>query len=89
MPRPAIVCIHAVAGTLALATILAFWTAAFASEFLLSPSGSVAVRTAVLYVLPILVLSPTAPGGNGFRLTGRSGATGRAYQAAPHDGGGR
>lgn len=72
MPRHVLVRIHAIAGTLALATILAFWTAAFASGFMLSADGAMLVRTAILSALPVLVLALAATGGSGFRLAGRS-----------------
>ena len=72
MPRSALVMLHAASGAVALVTICAFWLSALAVEIVLAPAGTVAVRTAILYALPVLVVALAIMGGSGARLAGRS-----------------
>jgi hypothetical protein len=74
MPRSTLVTLHAASGAVTLVTICAFWLSAFAAELVLTPAGVVAVRTAILYALPVLVAALAVTGGSGARLAGRSKA---------------
>ena len=74
MPRSTLVTLHAASGAVALVTISAFWLSALAAEFILVPPGVVAVRTAILYALPVLVVALAITGSSGARLAGRSKA---------------
>lgn len=74
MPRSTLVTLHAASGAVALVTICAFWLSALAAELVLAPAGVVAVRTAILYALPVLVAALAVTGGSGARLAGRSKA---------------
>ena len=74
MPRSALVALHAASGAVALLTITVFWTSALAADLALGPVELVAVRTAILYALPLLVLALAVTGGSGAHLAGRSKA---------------
>ena len=74
MRRSSLITLHAASGSVALLTISTFWTAALLSELALGPSGIAAVRTAILYALPVLVAALAVAGGSGGRLAGRSAA---------------
>ncbi|MFC9665222.1 hypothetical protein ACFVJ5_33770 [Nocardia sp. NPDC127606] len=64
--------IHPVAGTIGLLTILTFWTSTVVSELSGSKDAIIAVKQAIPWALPILVLALAATGGTGFRLAGDS-----------------
>lgn len=72
MPRSSLVKLHALAGTAGLVTICVFWASALTAELFLSTAGIVAVRTTILYALPILILALVVTGGSGTKLAGRS-----------------
>ncbi|KIT15320.1 hypothetical protein [Jannaschia aquimarina] len=74
MKRSSLVILHAVAGSVALLTVFTFWTSAVVAELAFGHSGIAAVRTGILYALPILVVALAAAGGSGSRLAGRSAA---------------
>lgn len=74
MSRTTLVMLHGVAGAVALFTIATFWSSALTAELVLSSAGVVAVRTAILYALPILVIAMITAGASGARLAGRSKA---------------
>ena len=74
MSRTTLVAIHGIAGAAALLTIMSFWISALAAELILTTAGVVAVRTAILYAVPVLVISMIAAGASGARLAGRSRA---------------
>nr|WP_210272810.1 hypothetical protein [Chthonobacter rhizosphaerae] len=63
---------HPVAGALALLTILAFWTATVVSELSGDPAAVLAVKTAILQGLVVLVPAMAAVGITGMRLGGRA-----------------
>ncbi|MFZ2102619.1 MAG: hypothetical protein WAU86_18845 [Oricola sp.] len=60
--------IHAIAGAIALATILSFWISTVVSELFGSAAQVAAVKTFVLYGLGVLIPAMAAAGGTGFRL---------------------
>ncbi len=64
--------VHPVAGVVALATILAFWTSTLISELFCDAAAVLAVKTAILYGLAVLIPAMAVVGGTGFRLGGRS-----------------
>ncbi|WOI58345.1 hypothetical protein [Palleronia sp. LCG004] len=74
MPRTALVALHGIAGAAALLIIGTFWVSALTAELALTTAGIVAVRTAVLYAVPTLVIAMIATGASGARLAGRSSA---------------
>ena len=74
MSRTTFVALHGAAGAAALLTISTFWVSALTAELVLSSAGVVAVRTAILYALPVLVIAMIATGASGTRLAGRSKA---------------
>ncbi|NDV01585.1 hypothetical protein [Pseudoroseicyclus tamaricis] len=74
MPRSRLVTLHAVSSSIALLTILSFWLSATIAELFLGHDGIVSVRTAILFVLPVLVIALAGAGASGFRLAGRSRA---------------
>ncbi|MEV6219507.1 hypothetical protein [Nocardia sp. NPDC051833] len=64
--------IHPIAGTIGLLTILTFWTSTVVTELSGSKDAIIAVKQAIPWALPILVLALAATGGTGFRLGGTS-----------------
>ena len=64
--------IHPIAGALALALILAFWLSTAISELLLGHGAVLAVKTAILYAMALLIPAMATVGATGFRLGGRS-----------------
>lgn len=72
-PRAAIRAIHPVAGAVALATILAFWSATLLSELFCDHAAVLMVKTAILYGLAVLIPALATTGASGMRLAGRSG----------------
>lgn len=66
--------VHAVAGTGALVLVTVFWLSTVVSEVSGSVAAVVAVKTAILYGLPLMVVLMAAAGGTGFALAG--GASG-------------
>ncbi|MFC9475988.1 hypothetical protein ACFTS5_27705 [Nocardia sp. NPDC056952] len=64
--------IHPVAGAVGLLTVLTFWTSTVVSELSGSTAAIVAVKLAIPWALPILVLALAITGGTGFRLAGKS-----------------
>ncbi|MFE1596710.1 hypothetical protein [Nocardia sp. NPDC058705] len=64
--------IHPIAGTVGLLTVLTFWTSTVLSELSGSKAAIVAVKQAIPWGLPILVLALAITGGTGFRLAGDS-----------------
>ena len=74
MSRTNLVVLHGVAGAVALLTIATFWLSALTAELVLSTAGVVAVRTAILYAVPMLLVAMIAAGASGTRLAGRSKA---------------
>ncbi|WP_028957757.1 hypothetical protein [Sulfitobacter sp. 20_GPM-1509m] len=74
MSRTNLIALHGVAGAAALLTIVTFWVSALTAELALSTAGVVAVRTAILYAVPVLVIAMIAAGASGARLAGRSKA---------------
>lgn len=60
--------IHPVAGALALATIVAFWTGTAAVELLGTAEAVAAVKRAILWGLIVLIPAIAAAGATGFRL---------------------
>ena len=75
MSRTTLVALHGAAGAAALLTISTFWVSALTAELALSSAGVVAVRTAILYALPILVIAMIIAGASGAHLAGRSKAS--------------
>lgn len=66
--------LHAVAGTVALATILVFWLSTVVSEAVGSTATVVAVKTLIPWGFLILIPAIATTGGSGFRLArGRTG----------------
>lgn len=63
---------HKIAGVTGMALIATFWTATAVSEIFLTHAEIIWVKTAILYALPLLVLSLAAAGGSGARLAGPS-----------------
>lgn len=74
MSRRILIVLHGVAGAVALLTIATFWLSAVSAELVLSAASVVAVRTAILYAVPVLVIAMIAAGASGARLAGRSKA---------------
>ena len=74
MSRTTLVALHGISGAAALLTIATFWVSALTAELVLATPGVVAVRTAILYALPVLVIAMMAAGATGTRLAGRSKA---------------
>jgi Na+/H+ antiporter NhaA len=65
---------HALAGAVALLTILAFWMSTVVAELLFSEKAVAEVKTAILYGMFLLVPALAATGGSGFSLAaGRGG----------------
>ena len=64
--------VHPIAGSLALLTMLAFWTSTVAVELLGSTDDIVAVKHAIMWGLLVLVPAIAATGGTGFVRAGRS-----------------
>ncbi|MCR8547915.1 hypothetical protein M4578_08750 [Salipiger sp. P9] len=74
MSRSRLVLIHGASGAAALAIVASFWSLALYAEFLASSGAVIAIRQAILYVLPFLVLAMAAAGASGARLAGGSKA---------------
>ena len=64
--------VHPIAGSLALLTMLAFWTSTVAVELLGSTDDIAAVKDAIMWGLLVLVPAIAATGGTGFVRAGRS-----------------
>lgn len=64
--------VHPVAGSVALLTMLAFWTSTVAVELVGSTDDIVAVKHAIMWGLLVLVPAIAATGGTGFLRAGRS-----------------
>ncbi len=64
--------VHPVAGTLALLTMLSFWTSTVAVELFGSTEDIAAVKHAIMWGLLVLVPAIAATGGTGFLRAGRS-----------------
>lgn len=64
--------IHPVAGVIGLLTILTFWTSTVLTELFGSEAAVRAVKLAIPWGLPVLVLALVVTGGSGFRLAGGS-----------------
>lgn len=65
---------HAVAGAIALFTILSFWSATLIAELFLSPDAVTAVKRAIVYGLLILIPALAMAGATGLSLAkSRSG----------------
>ncbi|MEN4919122.1 hypothetical protein ABE485_10640 [Achromobacter spanius] len=67
--------LHAIAGTVALLCIAAFWTSTLASELFLSQSAVVAVKNGILTAMWVLIPAMAMTGASGFSLA--AGRTGR------------
>ena len=74
MSRSRLVTFHAVASSIALMTISAFWLSALSAELFLDHTGVVSVRRAILLALPVLIAALAGAGASGARLAGRSRA---------------
>lgn len=61
--------IHAVAGTLALVLVAAFWWSSLVSELFLSAEAVVAVKRAIVYGIVFLIPMLMVAGGSGFALS--------------------
>ena len=72
MSRTTLVALHGISGAAALLTIATFWVSALTAELALATPGVVAVRTAILYALPVLVIAMMAAGATGTRQIGRA-----------------
>lgn len=68
--RIAIRTLHAIAGSVALVTILLFQTATLTSEIIGDPALIASVKSAIATGLLVLVPALAATGGSGFRLSG-------------------
>ena len=66
--------IHLVAGLLAFALIVTFWTSTVVSELFLGVAAVAAVKQAILWGMLLLIPAMAAVGGTGFRLGGKSKA---------------
>ncbi|MFG1429864.1 hypothetical protein V5F44_02220 [Xanthobacter sp. V2C-8] len=66
--------IHPVAGGIALATILLFWTSTVAAEAFGDGALVARVKTAILWGMLVLVPAMATVGATGFRLAGRAQA---------------
>ncbi len=64
--------VHPIAGSLALLTMLAFWTSTVAVELVGSTDDIAAVKDAIMWGLLVLVPAIAATGGTGFVRAGRS-----------------
>ncbi len=71
--RP-LLAVHLSAGLAAMSLIAAFWTATVVSEASRDVAMIVAVKTAILYAMPILVAAMALTGLSGARLAGSSRA---------------
>ena len=74
MPRSRLIALHAGASAIALLAICAFWLSALVAEFVTDHAGTVSIRMAIFYALPVLVIALSAAGASGSKLAGRSGA---------------
>ncbi|MCC7347691.1 MAG: hypothetical protein IT538_09875 [Variibacter sp.] len=63
--------LHPVAGLIGLACIATFWTATVAVEVFGGPAATLAVKTAILWGLLVLIPAMATVGATGFRLAGR------------------
>ena len=66
--------VHLVAGILAFALIVTFWTSTVVSEAFGSAAMVAAVKEAILWGMLLLIPAMAAVGGTGFRLGGKSTA---------------
>lgn len=66
--------LHPLAGGLALATIVAFWTSTVAAEAFGDGAAVAWVKTAILWGMAVLVPAMATAGATGFRLAGRAQA---------------
>ncbi|MFE6923871.1 hypothetical protein ACFVAV_22790 [Nocardia sp. NPDC057663] len=64
--------IHPIAGAIGLLTILTFWTSTVLTELFGSEAAVRAVKLAIPWGLPVLVLALAVTGASGFRLAGGS-----------------
>lgn len=62
--------IHAIAGTLALITLVTFWTSSIFVEIFGSTQNIASIKTGILYGLIILIPTLMITGGSGFFLAG-------------------
>lgn len=60
--------LHPLAGALAMATILTFWLSSAFSELFASLETVASVKRAILWAMPVLILSLMLTGASGFRL---------------------
>lgn len=74
MKRPQKKKLHAIAGAIALMTLVTFWTSTMISELFLDHEAVVFVKTAILYAMTLLIPAMAAAGGTGASLTGKSKA---------------
>ena len=83
--RPMINKIHPIAGAVALATILIFWSSTVLSELFASEATIVAVKTAIPWGFLLLVPAIAAAGGSGMVLSmgARSGLVGAKFKRMP------
>jgi hypothetical protein len=63
--------VHAVAGSIALLLVAAFWSVTVVSELFWSPAAVAAVKRAVLYGIAFLIPALIIAGGSGFALSAR------------------
>jgi hypothetical protein len=66
--------VHLVAGILAFALIITFWTSTIVSEAFGSAAMIASVKAAILWGMLLLIPAMAAVGGTGFRLGGKSTA---------------
>ncbi|WP_063056823.1 hypothetical protein [Nocardia salmonicida] len=64
--------IHPIAGGVGLLTVVIFWTSTVVSELSGSKAAIIAVKQAIPWALPILVLALAVTGATGFRSAGDS-----------------
>jgi len=64
--------LHPIAGVIGMATIATFWLSTVAAEAFGGPTTILAVKTAILWGLLLLVPALAVTGATGFRMGGRS-----------------
>lgn len=64
--------LHPVAGVIAMLLIAAFWLSTVVSEVMAEPETVVCVKRAILWALPVLILSLILTGASGFRQASKA-----------------
>lgn len=64
--------LHPIAGAVALACIVLFWSSTLAAELFAGHAGVAAVKTAILWGMGVLIPAMALVGASGFRLGGRA-----------------